>query len=102
MRSFISYPYFLFLGEQNLKKYQEESTKVSNVSVSLVTFSPEESLVYFQVECLSKGFPTTLRSTSSGNNIGKSFFLTGNALPLSLYTIGIGHPQYLCLDTPQS
>ena len=39
--------YVLFLkgdlvsfGEQNLKKYQEESTKVSSVSVSLVAFFP--------------------------------------------------------------
>jgi len=27
---------------------------------------------------------------------------TGRASPLSSYNIGIGHPQYLCLDTPQS
>ena len=49
---------------------------MSRVSVSLITFSPEESLVYFQVGCFSKGFPFTLRSTSSGSNTGKSFFLT--------------------------
>ena len=27
-------------GEQNLKKYQDESTKVSKVSVSLIAFFP--------------------------------------------------------------
>ena len=77
------YPYSLFFGEQNLKKYHEESTNVSRVSVSLVTFLPEESLVCFQVGCFSKGFPFTLRSTSSGSSIGKSFLLIGIAFPLS-------------------
>ena len=33
---------------------------------------------------------------------GKSFLSTGTASPFWLYTIGIGQPQYLCLDTPQS
>ncbi len=78
------YPYFSFFGEQNLTKYHDESTKVSRVSVSLITFSPEESVVYFQVVCFSRGFPFTLRSTSSGNNTGKSFFLIGIASPLLL------------------
>ena len=67
------------MGEQNLKKYQEESTKVSSVSVSLITFSPEESLVNFHVGCFSSGFPFKFKSTSSGNKIGKSFLLTGSA-----------------------
>jgi len=98
----MSYPYFLCLGEQNLKKYQEESTKVSSVSVSLITFSPDESLTNFHVGCFSNGFPLTFRSTSSGNKIGKSFLSTATASPFLLYTIGIGQPQYLCLETPQS
>tara|TARA_B100001123_G_C15246647_1_gene1001190 strand:- start:871 stop:1089 length:219 start_codon:yes stop_codon:yes gene_type:complete len=72
------------LGEQNLTKYQDESTKVSNVSVSLVTFSPVDSLTCFHLGCFSKGFPITFRFTSSGNKTGKSFFLTGIALPLLL------------------
>ena len=72
----------MFLGEQNLKKYHDESTNVSNVSVSLMAFFPDFlSLVCFQLGWLSKGFPLTLRSTSSGNNIGKSFLSTGNAFP---------------------
>ena len=77
----MSYPCWVLFGEQNLKKYQEESTKVSSVSVSLVTFLPE-SFVCFQVECFSNGFPFTLRSTSSGSNTGKSFFFTGMGFPL--------------------
>ena len=90
------------MGEQNLKKYQEESTKVSRVSVSLITFSPEKSLVNFHEGCFSSGLPFKLKSTSSGNKTGKSFLLIGSASPLWLYTIGIGQPQYLCLETPQS
>ena len=50
----------------------------------------------------SKGIPLTLRSTFSGSNTGKSFLSTGIILPSSLYKIGIGHPQYLCLEIPQS
>ena len=68
----------------DIKKYQEESTNVSRVSVSLITFSPEGSFVCFQLGCFSKGFPDVLRSTSSGSNTGKSFFLTGIAPPFLL------------------
>ena len=52
--------------------------------------------------CLSSGFPETLRLTSCGSNIGRYFFSTGIGLPFLSYTIGIGQPQYLCLETPQS
>jgi len=72
------------LGEQNLTKYHEESTNVSRVSVSLITFSPEGSFVCFQLGCFSRGFPDVLRSTLSGSNTGKSFFLTGIASPFLL------------------
>ena len=75
---------------------------MSSVSVSLTTSSPEESLVNFHEGCFSSGLPFKLKSTSSGNKIGKSFLSTVIASPFSLYTIGIGQPQYLCLDTPQS
>ena len=34
--------------------------------------------------------------------LAKSFLDNVTAVPSFLYTIGIGHPQYLCLDTPQS
>ena len=101
MSSFL-YPYSLYSGEQNLKKYQEESTKVSRVSVSLTAFSPVESLVNFHVGWFSNGLPLTFKSTSSGSKTGKSFFSTGCASPFWLYTMGIGQPQYLCLETPQS
>ena len=38
----------------------------------------------FQVGCLSKGLPVTLRSTSSGNNTGKSFLSSGIAFMLQI------------------
>ena len=41
----------LFFGEQNLKKYQEESTKVSKVSVSRIAFFLLDfSIVFFQLD----------------------------------------------------
>ena len=49
---------FLYFGEQNLKKYHEESTKVSNVSVSRVAFFPLGlCIVFFHVGCFSNGLP---------------------------------------------
>ena len=42
---------------------------------------------------------TPLNSTSNGSLTGNSF--AGTKLSLS-FKIGIGDPQYLCLDTPQS
>ena len=59
-------------GEQNLKKYQEESKKVSKVSVSLIAFLPVLlHLVFFHVGWLFRGFPEVLKSISSGSFTGK-------------------------------
>ena len=44
----------------------------------------------------------TEKSTSSGSFMGNSLFSTGTMLPSSKYIMGIGQPQYLCLDIPQS
>ena len=49
-------PYDVLFGEQNLKKYHEESTNVSSVSVSLVKFFPS-IFIFFQSVNLSRGFP---------------------------------------------
>ena len=38
----------------------------------------------------------------SGSFTGRFSFGTGCAFPFSSYKTGIGQPQYLCLDTPQS
>ena len=73
------------IGEQNLRKYQEESKKVSKVSVSLIAFLPVLlHLVFFHVGWLLRGFPELLKSTSSGSFTGKSFSSTGRAFPSSV------------------
>ena len=55
------------MGEQNLKKYQEESTNVSNVSVSRIAFFPVDfCLVIFQVGWASRGLPWEFKFISSG------------------------------------
>ena len=62
----------LFCGEQNLKKYQEESTKVSNVSVSL-KYNLLSIVICLHESALLSGFPLVLRSIFSGNFTGKNF-----------------------------
>ena len=57
------------VAEQNLKKYQDESTKVSSVSVSLVYFFPS-IVTNFQSFWTSRGLPLVFKSTLSGNLIG--------------------------------
>ena len=69
-------------GEQNLRKYHDESTKVSRVSVSLVYFFPF-IITCFHFGCWSIGLPLTSRFISSGSLMGKSFSGTGKALPFS-------------------
>ena len=72
------------LGEQNLKKYHEESTKVSRVSVSLNAFFPVDFwVVIFQSGWLSNGLPFACKSTSSGSSTGNSLLSTGTTLPSS-------------------
>ena len=41
-------------------------------------------------------------SIFSGSSTGNFDLGIGYALSFSSYAIGIGQPQYLCLDTPQS
>ena len=54
------------------------------------------------VDDIGKGFPFVLRFIFSGSLIGNISFGTFIMFPFLLYAIGIGHPQYLCRDTPQS
>ena len=73
------------IGEQNLKKYQDESKKVSKVSVSLVALFPVLlHVVFFHVGWLLRGVPELSKSTSSGCFSGKSFSSTVRALPSSV------------------
>ena len=93
----------LEFGLQNLAKYQDESTNVSNVSVSLVaSFWQLGHFTFFHVGCMSRGLPGILKSTSSGNLTGKSSLDTSWTPQSSQWIMGIGQPQYLCLETPQS
>ena len=59
----------LFSAEQNLKKYHEESTKVSSVSVSLTHFFPLIS-IFFHSSRASSGFPFTFKLTFFGSFTG--------------------------------
>ena len=91
------------LGDVNLVKYQLESTNVSIVSVSLNAGSPHSGhLQLRQVSCLSSGFPGLSNFTSSGSFIGRFSFFSATSPQISQCTTGIGHPQYLCLLSPQS
>src|SRR3989344_4728315 len=81
---FLSNKALLFLLSQYLKKYQLLSTKVSIVSVSLFAFDlhlGHFALIKFLF--VVKGFPPFLKSTLSGNSIGKSFSSTGTIPHLS-------------------
>src|SRR4030042_2070636 len=91
-------------GEVNLAKYQEESTKVSMVSVSRRAGPPhfgQATLVKLSI-FVNGDCESPLKSTSVGSFTGRSFSGTGTEPHFSQYMIGMGQPQYLCLDMPQS
>ena len=70
---FLSNISLLFLGSQYLKKYQDEFTKVSIVSVSRRASPPHFGhFVFIHFSFVFKGFPFP-NLTSLGNLIGKSF-----------------------------
>ena len=71
------------------------------MSVSLVNSSPS-IFIFFHSSALSKGLPLEFKFIFSGSFTGSLFLGIGKTLPSLSYAIGIGHPQYLCLDTPQS
>ena len=84
-------------GERNLKKYQEESTNVSMVSVSRFAGLP-----HFGQETFTQSLapprgdvPFGDRSSplASGSLIGSSWAGTGTSPQDSQCTIGIGVPQ---------
>ena len=70
---------------------------MSSVSVSLVYFFPL-IVINFQSSDESNGLPLVFIFIFSGNFTGSSFSGILKILFLSSYAIGIGHPQYLCLD----
>ena len=74
---------------------------MSKVSVSRIHFFPFIS-TFFHFSWLSSGLPLVLRSISSGSLTGNCSSGIFTTLLFSSYAIGIGQPQYLCLDIPQS
>ena len=76
---------------------------MSNVSVSLsADFLHFGHSVVFHPLCCSRGFPGLSKTTSSGSVTGRFFSSTGIGPHSPQWIIGIGQPQYLCLDIPQS
>ena len=93
----------LELGQQKRAKYQDDSKKVSKVSVSRVAgFAQIGQLTFFQLGWLTNGLPVSSNSISSGSVTGSCFSGTLTMPQASQLITGIGHPQYRCLDTPQS
>ena len=84
-------------GDRNLRKYQEESTKVSIVSVSRLAAPPHFGQDTFtQSDAPPSGevpFGERSKPLASGRRIGSSLAGTGTSPHLSQCTIGIGVPQ---------
>src|ERR1051325_10750083 len=85
---------FSFHGSVKRMKYQDESTKVSMVSVSRRA-GPAHCghLMLFQVGWRSSGLPGLSKLTSSGSVTGRSFSGTGTTPHFSQWITGIGQPQ---------
>ncbi len=84
-----------FQGSQNRRKYQDESTNVSIVSVSRSAGpSHKGQVVWRKVGCRAKGdSPVGRNSTSSGARIGRRSGRSPTAPWVGQYTTGMGHPQ---------
>ena len=91
-------------GSQKRRKYQEESTNVSIVSVSRRAGPPQMGQVVWRNPSwrASGDWPVGRNSTSSGATTGSSLSGTGTAPCSGQYTTGIGQPQKRCRDTSQS
>src|SRR6186997_860790 len=83
-----------FHGSVKRMKYQDESTKVSIVSVSRRA-GPEHfgHLTFFHAACRSSGLPGVSNETSSGSVTGSSDAGTGTTPHSSQWMTGIGQPQ---------
>src|SRR4051794_34333345 len=83
-----------FHGSVKRAKYQDESTKVSIVSVSRRAAPPHcGQATWRQVGCRSSGLPGLSNVTSSGSLTGRSAFGTGTTPQASQWITGIGQPQ---------
>src|SRR5450631_3432285 len=82
-------------GSVNLRKYHDESTKVSMVSVSRVAGPPHTGQVVWRNSGLvaNGDSPVGRNSTSSGASTGNWSVGTGTMPWSEQYTTGMGHPQ---------
>src|SRR3954471_22534061 len=82
-------------GSQKRRKYQDESTKVSIVSVSRRAGPPHFGHVVFtQSSAAASGdLPFGAKSLMSGSSTGSWSSGKGMRPSVSQYTIGIGQPQ---------
>src|SRR5436309_9922055 len=91
-------------GEQYRKKYQDESTNVSIVSVSRRAGLPHVGqATSTKPGCRASGdSPPRRKSTSSGRSTGRSPSGTATSPCSSQWMMGIGAPQYRCREISQS
>src|SRR5882762_9349619 len=94
----------LIQGSVKRAKYQDESTKVSIVSVSRRAWPPHcGQTTCFQVGWRSSGLPGLSNVTSSGSRTGRSFTGTGTTPQLALGDravaagLGLEPPRHLLL-----
>ena len=81
-------------ASRSAAKYQDESTKVSSVSVSRRAGPPQAGqATCFQVGWCSSGLPGLSKSTSSGSTTGSWSSGTGTMPQPSQWMTGIGQPQ---------
>ena len=81
-------------GAVKRAKYQDESTKVSMVSVSRTDGLPQSGqATCFQVGWWSSGLPGLSKVTSSGSRTGRSAAGTGTTPWSGQWITGIGQPQ---------
>src|ERR1700722_10662075 len=81
-------------GSVKRAKYQDESTKVSIVSVSRRAGLPQlGQATLVKLGCRSSGFPGRSKLTSSGRRTGRSATGTGTTPQASQWITGIGQPQ---------
>src|SRR5213593_1943591 len=82
---------FFWSGQAKRMKYQDESTKVSMVSVSRLAALPHFGHLQFTNDgVLASGLPVPSGTRSSGRTTGSSSSGTGTSPQPSQWTIGIG------------
>jgi len=84
-----------FFGSMYRRKYQEDSTKVSNVSVSRRPGFPQEGHgTRSHCSAPASGFPRSrVYGRSSGSTTGRSFSGTGTMPHASQWITGSGNPS---------